>query len=156
MPQHEVHAMFLCDTETHCEWGKAIGRPGRVIKVKLLPPRLFLPVWWDNKRGSPCPLLFHTRPACLSDLLIDYSNSIQTRKEFLLPAAKTGIIKDWQLGITNITHQIYFRWGLQTRPDSSKIVLDKILCFNIVSTMWHVSIWSQTDKNRLAFPCLVK
>lgn len=62
-------------TETHCERGKAIGRPGRVIKVKLLPPRLFLPVWWDNKRGSPSPLLFHTRPACLSDLS-DNSNSV--------------------------------------------------------------------------------
>lgn len=68
----EVCVRFLCPTElwtSHCVLGKAIGRPWRVIKVKLLPPRLFLPAWWDNRRGSPSPLLFHTRPAFLPALL---------------------------------------------------------------------------------------
>lgn len=61
---------------SHCVLGKAIGRPGRVIKVKLLPPRLFLPACWDNRRGSPSLLLFHTHPAFLLALLSDCSNSI--------------------------------------------------------------------------------
>lgn len=56
-------------TETHCEFG-GNRKTGRVIKVKPLPPRLFLPVWWNNKKGSPSALLFHTRPARFPDLLL--------------------------------------------------------------------------------------
>lgn len=83
-----VRAMFLCVRlcTSHCALGKAIGRPGRVIKVKLLPPRLFLPAWWDNRRGRPSPLLFQTRRAFLSappcpsfwQLCPGFTNPIQT------------------------------------------------------------------------------
>lgn len=53
--------------------GKAIGRAGRVIKVKLLPLWLFLSPRWDNSRGTPSPLLFHTHPAFLPVLLLERS-----------------------------------------------------------------------------------
>lgn len=37
---------------THCVLGKAIGRAGRVIKVKLLPLWLFLSLWRGTIGGE--------------------------------------------------------------------------------------------------------
>lgn len=86
-------------TETHCELGRAIGRPGRVIKVKLLPPWLFLSVWWDNKRGSPSlPSCFTpTLPACL-------------------PFWPPFVTREWNASCRyhSTPHQIYFRGGSLT------------------------------------------
>lgn len=71
----KVLLVRACKKTIYCGLGRAIGRPARVIKVKLLPPRLFLAVRWDNETGSPSPLLFHTRPAW-TDLLLDKSKAI--------------------------------------------------------------------------------
>lgn len=68
-----VSVTELCTS--HCVQG-AIGWPGRVIKVKLFPPRLFLPLWRDNRRASPYPLLFHTHTAFLPALLFDNSSPV--------------------------------------------------------------------------------
>lgn len=54
----------------------AIGRAGRMIGVKLLPSGLFLPLWRDNRTGSPS-LSFHTHPASLSAPLFDISWFLQ-------------------------------------------------------------------------------
>lgn len=99
----KIRAMFLCvwinSSTSHCELGKAIGRPGRVIKVKLLPPRLFLTPWWDNRRGSHSALLFHTRPAFLPALFFFDSSSpvspIYTSEERFLAEEwqESGVVK---------------------------------------------------------------
>lgn len=139
---------------SHCVQGKAIGRPGWVIKVKLLPPRLFRLVWRDNRRGSPSLLLFHTRPAFLPalfwQLFPGFSSLIYTSGDgFLTKEWELFVLKCASLTFARLrlsqnmintglpagkdyyTHQIYFRYSLL----DMNIFIFSIVCANWVGLL---------------------